>query len=69
MIVIMVFLFGSACRSGASVNYAKKSVAGVSLFIIEMDLQSEKIIPVSAAGRERDGVLHREILQKENKKL
>lgn len=50
MTVILVFLLGSACRSGASVNYAKKSVAGVSLFIIEMDLQSEKIIPVSAAG-------------------
>lgn len=50
MLSSLVLISAVFCRADAGVNYTKKSVAGVSLYIIEMNLQNEKIIPVSASG-------------------
>lgn len=48
LIWLLVIVFSSPVFS--SVNYSKKSANGVSLYILEINFSSEKIIPVSAKG-------------------
>ncbi len=50
MALMVLFSFLFSALSPASVNYTKKSANGVALYILEISLSSEKIIPVSAGG-------------------
>lgn len=55
-IFVLVFL----SQTFSSVTYSKKSGAGIGLYVVEIKLEKEKIIPVSAQGMNYDAKLFKD---------